>query len=142
MSINEKGLSLIKHFEGCKLTAYKDIVGVWTCGWGSTGPDIMGGTVWTPWQAEDRLKQDLKKFEDGITKAVRTKLTENQFSALVCFAYNVGLGAFGTSKMCRYLNDNDHLLASKEFERWNKAGGVPVLGLTRRRKAEKELFLL
>lgn len=140
MNINEHGLKILKSFEGCKLEAYLDIVNVPTIGYGATGPDIKLGLKWTQQQCEDRLKADLKKFETAVLAHVKIKLNSNQFSALVVFSYNVGVGAFSTSTLLKKLNRGDFTGASAEFLRWNKAGGKEVAGLTRRRKAEQELF--
>lgn len=140
MHINEAGLKLIKDFEGCKLKAYKDIVGVWTIGYGHTGSDVVPGLVWTQEQADKALERDLERFEDGVFKLLMAPPSPNQFSAMVCFAYNVGLGALKSSTLLRCYNKHNAEDAAKEFLRWNKAGGVEVAGLTRRRKAESELF--
>lgn len=139
---NKAGVELIKSFEGCELKAYKDIVGVLTIGYGHTGSDVRLGQVITKEQAEEILKKDLEKFEAGVESACAgVKLGDNQFAALVCFSFNVGLSAFNNSTMLKLLKKNNFLAAANEFERWNKAGGQVVAGLTRRRLAEKALFL-
>jgi len=140
MQTNQAGLSLIKSFEGCKLKSYQDVVGVWTIGYGSTGPDIKAGMNWTQAQADARLTHDLLKFEAGVTGCVKATLTPNQFSALVCFAYNVGLGNLQSSTLLKKVNASDMTGAAAEFLRWNKAGGAVIPGLTRRRQAESDLF--
>ena len=141
MQINQAGLDLIKSFEGCKLQSYQDVVGVWTCGWGSTGPDISGPMTWTQAQADARLAHDLQKFENGVNSCVKVELTDNQFAALVCFAYNCGLGNLQSSTLLKCVNASDTAGAAAQFLRWNKAGGNVVPGLTRRRQAESDLFL-
>ena len=142
MEINQAGLDLIKSFEGCKLNAYKDVIGVVTIGYGHTNPGVLQmGTTWTQDQADAQLKQDLAKFENGVSSYVTVPLTDNQFAALVCFAYNCGLGNLQSSTLLKCVNANDMTGASAQFDRWNKAGGNVVPGLTRRRQAESDLFL-
>jgi lysozyme len=142
MKTGQAGIELIKQFEGLKLKAYLDIVGVPTIGYGSTGPDIKIGMVWTTEQCEERLKKDLEKFEKAILTSVKVPLTQNQFDALVCFTYNVGSGAFTGSTLLKLLNKSESITkVADQFLRWNKAGGKEVAGLTRRRAAERELFL-
>jgi lysozyme len=141
MKISQKGVNLVKKFEGLELKAYKDSVGVVTIGYGSTGPHVFMGQVITEAQAEALLIKDLSRFESGVTELVKVPLTQNQFDALVSFSFNLGLGNLKSSTLLKKLNAKDYLGASKEFERWNKAGGKVLNGLTRRRLAEKELFL-
>lgn len=141
LRINQAGLSLIKEFEGLRLEAYQDIVGVWTIGYGHTGPEVVKGKIITTAQAEELLAKDVEKFEVGVRKLVPPSCTTNQFSALVCFSYNVGLGALGKSTLLKKLVAGDITGAAEEFLKWNKAGGKEVAGLTRRRVAERSLFL-
>jgi lysozyme len=141
MQTNSEGLNLLHSFEGCKLESYQDIVGVWTIGYGTTGTDIVKGLKWTQQQVDDRFKKDLAKFEKGVEAAVKVPLTSNQFSALVCFAYNVGIQAMAGSTLVKLLNSGKTAEAADQFLRWNKAGGKEVKGLTRRREAERALFL-
>ena len=143
-AINDAGVRLVHEFEGCKLEAYPD-PGTggepWTIGFGSTGPDIGPGTVWTQEEADARFLDDLTKFGDGVDRLVRVPLTDNQFAALVSFAYNVGLGALAGSTLLRKLNAGDYQGAADQLPRWNKAAGRVLPGLVRRRAAERELFL-
>ena len=143
-AINDAGVRLVQEFEGCKLEAYPD-PGTggepWTIGFGSTGPDIGPGTVWTQEEADARFVDDLTKFGDGVDRLVRVPLTDNQFAALVSFAYNVGLGALAGSTLLRKLNAGDYQGAADQLPRWNKAGGRVLPGLVRRRAAERDLFL-
>lgn len=141
MKINDQGLKLIKDFEGLRLKSYLCPAKVWTVGFGATGKGIVPGLEWTEEQAEERLKKDVAAFEKGVTELVKVKLTSNQFSALVCFTYNVGLGAFKKSTLLRLLNKGDTAGAAEQLLRWNKANGQVLKGLTRRREAEKALFL-
>lgn len=139
--LNKAGLDLIKSFEGCRLEAYKDIVGVLTVGWGHTGPDVYVGETWNQAQADAQLVKDLQRFEDGVVKLCKDRMPNpNQFAALVSFAYNLGLAALASSTLLRcFLKRNDPD-AAKEFLKWNRAGGKVVAGLTRRREAESVLF--
>jgi lysozyme len=141
MKISQKGLNLIKSFEGLELKAYKDSVGVVTIGYGSTGPHVSMGQSITETQAEALLLSDVTRFEKGVSDLVKVTLTQYQFDALVSFSFNLGLGNLKSSTLLRKLNSLDYKGASLEFARWNKAGGRVLAGLTRRRLAEKELFL-
>jgi lysozyme len=141
MDINAAGLKLIKDFEGCKLMAYKDIVGVLTIGYGSTGAHVTPGLKISQVEADALLIKDLRRFEDGVEKLVTCELTGNQFSALVCFSFNVGLGSLKSSTMLKLVNSGDFKGAAEQFLRWNKAQGKVIAGLTRRRTAERDLFL-
>ena len=141
MQINQKGLDLIKQFEGCRLKAYRDVVGIWTIGFGHTGDDVHPGMVITQDEADELLQSDLSDFEYGIEQLVQVQLNDNQFSALVSFTYNVGLGNFKGSKLLKKINKQDFEGAAQEFGRWANAGGRKLSDLVRRREAEKELFL-
>ena len=103
MKTSQNGINLIKKYEGCRLTAYKCPAGLWTIGYGHT-KNVKSGQKITQKQAENFLKQDLKTFEKGVEKAVKVRLNQNQFDALVSFAYNCGLGALKTSTLLRKLN--------------------------------------
>jgi GH24 family phage-related lysozyme (muramidase) len=139
-SINAAGLALIKEFEGLRLTAYQDSVGVWTIGWGTTSGVTEGMTI-TEAQAEEFLKQDLIYFEDEVSRLVKVAIDDNEFSALVSFAYNLGSDALANSTLLKLLNRGNHVAAAAEFEKWDKAGGAVLSGLERRRKAERSLFV-
>lgn len=138
--INPAGLELIKHFEGYRGEAYLCPAGVWTIGWGTT-LGVRRGQKTTPAEAESFLKRDLEKFEQQVAELVKVPLTSNQFSALVSFAYNCGVGALKSSTLLKKLNASYYLGAAEEFLRWNKVNGKPFAGLTRRRVAERSLFL-
>ena len=146
MRISDAGVDLIKSFEGCKLEAYQDSVGVWTIGWGHTGPvngeKITAGLTITEQEAEELIYNDIAQFEDGVNKLTQElDITQGMFDALVCFSYNVGLGNLAKSTLLKLLKQNKVLEASEQFKVWNKAGGKELAGLTRRRNAEAELFL-
>jgi lysozyme len=142
MKINDKAIEVLKKFEGLSLKAYRDSVNVLTIGYGHTGMDVLDGLNISQEQAEELLKKDLDRFEKGVSNLVLVPLTSNQFSALVVFSYNVGLGNFQNSTLLKKLNAKDFIGASAEFSRWNKAGGRVLNGLTTRREAERQLFLL
>lgn len=139
MNISKNGIDLIKKFEGCRLTAYKCPSGGYTIGYGHTS-GVKKGQKISREQAEAYLREDIKKFENGVNKYVCVPLTQNQFDALVSFCFNCGLGAFKTSTLRKKLNAKDYAGAGKELLRWDKAGGVVLNGLKRRRNAEKALF--
>ncbi|WP_096149948.1 lysozyme [Enterobacter asburiae] len=145
MQTSEKGIALIKQFEGCKLTAYQDSVGVWTIGYGWTQPvdgkPIRAGMTIKQETAERLLKTGLVRYESDVSRLVKVGLTQGQFDALVSFTYNLGARSLSTSTLLRKLNAGDYAGAADEFLRWNKAGGKVLNGLTRRREAERALFL-
>ena len=133
-------LTLLKQVEGCKLKAYQDGGGVWTIGYGHTGPDVTPGLVITQQRAEELLAQDVKKVEGYINSLVTSALTQNQFDALVSFVYNVGKKQFATSTLLRLLNQGQFTLAKEQFQRWKYDNGKEVQGLINRRVKEAELF--
>lgn len=145
MQTSDKGIALIKQFEGCKLTAYQDSVGVWTIGYGWTQPvdgkPIRAGMTIKQETAERLLKTGLVSYEIDVSRLVKVSLTQGQFDALVSFTYNLGARSLSTSTLLRKLNAGDYAGAADEFLRWNKAGGKVLNGLTRRREAERTLFL-
>lgn len=140
MKISNNGIDLIKQFEGCRLTAYQDSVGVWTIGYGHT-KGVKNGDSITQAQADAFLRDDVQVAESDVTRLVKVTLSQNQFDALVSFTYNLGVRSLSTSTLLRKLNAGDTKGAADEFLRWNKAGGKVLNGLTRRREAEQSLFL-
>ncbi|VAV99518.1 Phage lysin  len=145
MKISERGINLLKSFEGLELEAYQDIAGIWTIGYGHTGDDVEPGMRISEREAEALLRKDLKPREDAIDRFASVSLNQNEFDALVSFVYNVGAAAFGGSTARKRLNRGDRIGAADALAWWNKAtvNGVlrEVLGLTRRRAAERALFL-
>lgn len=145
MQTSEKGIAVIKQFEGCKLTAYQDSVGVWTIGYGWTQPvdgkPIRAGMTIKQETAERLLKTGLVSYESDVSRLVKVGVTQGQFDALVSFTYNLGARSLSTSTLLRKINAGDYAGAADEFLRWNKAGGKVLNGLTRRREAERALFL-
>jgi lysozyme len=161
--INNAGLALIKSFEGIpdgdpttvKIDPYLDPVGIWTIGWGhaiSVGGQLLRGKEKrkaardlypggiTLEQAELLLRGDLLDTCRDVAALIKVPLTDNQFAALVSFAFNCGGGNLAKSTLLKKLNQGDYAGAAAEFGRWNKAGGKVLAGLTRRREAEAELF--
>ena len=144
-SISKIGIDLISSFEGIRLNAYDDGVGVWTIGIGTTiypnGTKVKKGDKCTQEQALEYLQHDLKSFEKTVSESVKVPLSQNQFDALVSLAYNIGSGAFKNSTLLKKLNAKDYAGAADQFLVWNKGGGKVLKGLVRRREAERALFL-
>lgn len=139
MKISQKGIDLIKSFEGCKLEAYKCPAGVWTIGYGHTKTAKEGMKIIQE-EAEELLKNDLVIYENAVLKNVTSAINQPIFDALVSFTYNLGEGNLKSSTLLKMLNDRDYYGAAEQLERWNKAGGQVLAGLVRRREAEKNLF--
>lgn len=144
-SISKTGIDLISSFEGIRLNAYDDGVGVWTIGIGTTiypnGNKVKKGDVCTIDQAKSYFAHDLKRFEKTVNDLVIVSLTQNQFDALVSLTYNIGSTAFKDSTLLKKLNADNYEGAADQFLRWNKGGGKVMKGLVRRREAERALFL-
>ena len=140
--INDEGFKLLTTFEGCKLKAYDDGGKVWTIGYGHTKGVVKGMSI-TQAQADQIFHEELGRFESYVEDAVQADINDAQFSALVCFCFNVGPGSngFGGSTLLRKLNSGDYQGAASQFPVWNKVNREPWLGLTRRRLAEQALFL-
>ena len=136
----EPGLALLKSFEQCRLSAYRDSVGVPTIGWGHTDGVRMTDTC-SQEQADRWLVMDVQAAINACDANAPQNLTQNQFDALVVFTFNVGIGAEAHSTLLAKLKAGDIAGAADEFLKWNHAGGVVVDGLTRRRQAERALFL-
>ncbi|EPY02700.1 lysozyme [Magnetospirillum fulvum] len=140
-SCNEAGKDIIRQCEGLRLKAYLCPAGKLTIGYGHTGPDVKTGMTITEEDANTLLSRDLVAAEKAIVGAVSVTITDNQFSALVSFVFNLGAGNFYGSTLLKKLNANDIFGAADEFLRWNKVNGQVLAGLTRRREAERTLFL-
>lgn len=163
--VNQAGIDLIKAFEGVldgnpktvNLDPYVDPVGIYTIGWGHAirwGKGFLttrtanhkaiasrlypGGLTMT--EAEELLKADIQAHSLPLEKLIAVNVSDNQFAALASFVFNVGVRAFANSTLLKKLNAGDYDGASKQFARWNKAGGKVLAGLTRRREAEAKLF--
>lgn len=144
MEINQAGIDLLKECEGCRLEAYPDPASggePWTVGYGHTGDDVYKGYTVSQEEAEEILRRDLVKFERGVLNSAKVALNSNQFSALVCFAYNIGLENLRSSLLMKCVNSYHPEDASKQFARWNHAAGIVMPGLTARREKERLLFI-
>lgn len=143
MKTNAAGLEIVKRNEGLRLDAYQDVVGIWTVGYGDTGPDVGPGLRITEEEAERRLADRLaREFEPGVLKALGdAPATDNQFSAMVSLAYNIGVGAFAGSTVARMHNAGNHAAAAEAFGMWVKAKGTVYAGLVRRRQEEADLYM-
>lgn len=145
MEMSKNGLALLKGFEGCELTAYQDSVGVWTIGYGWTQPvngkPVSKGMTISQDTADSLLCSGVVQYEKGVTGLVKVAVNQNQFDALVDFAYNLGVKALEGSTLLKKLNAGDYAGAADEFPKWSKAGGKVLNGLVKRRAAERSLFL-
>ena len=143
MTPSDECYDLIEHFEGCELKAYPDSAtggDPWTIGYGHTGPEVHPGMVITQAEADALLRQDAEKVAKQVAPMVHVPLSQQEFDALVCFVFNVGIGNFAKSTLLKKLNAGDYDGAANELPKWNKAEGKVMAGLTRRREAERELF--
>lgn len=144
MKVSNKGLELIKEFEGFSSVAYLCSAKKATIGYGNTfwedGTPVKIGDQISKEKAETLLKHVVDNFSVAVEVDIKIEVTQNQFDAMVSLAYNIGLGAFKNSTLLRQLNRGNFVGASQEFLRWDKSNGKPLLGLTRRREREKILF--
>lgn len=131
----------IQQHEGCRLTAYPDSGGVWTVGWGSTGPDIVSGTVWTQAQADFRLSVDVQSVADKVAALLKRALSDNSTAALISLAYNIGINALASSHLLSCINNGDDIGAAKAFISWDHVGQTEIKGLLLRRLQEAVLYL-
>ena len=144
MKMSAEGLALIRDQEGFRGQAYRDAAGVWTIGFGHTSmagaPEVKPGMRMSRTEAEAVLARDVAEFATGVAQAVTVELSDAQFSALVSFAYNVGLGNFRRSSVLKAVNGRDFAAVPRRLGLWVKAGGRTLPGLIRRRAAEAALF--
>ncbi len=144
MELCEDGLDLIKAQEGFRARAYRDATGVWTIGYGHTSmagpPHVTPRMEISARQGEDIFHRDVTRFAEGVRKSLERDLTDRQFTALVSFAYNVGLANFRGSSVLRAVNDGDFEAVPRRLSLWVKAGGRTLPGLIKRRAAEAALF--
>lgn len=141
MKISDEGIAFIKKHEGCRYQAYLDSGGIPTIGVGHTGPEVHIGMEINDEEVDRLLRKDIETAEKCVNNCVRVAITQSQFDALCSFTFNVGCGALGKSTLLKHLNDGQDDLAAREFTRWCKVRGKIVAGLTRRREAERDLFL-
>lgn len=137
--INEAGITLIKSYESCELTAYQDLGGLFTIGWGHT-KGVTEGMTCTQQQADDWFTEDVSYIGGLVKNIVPSWLNENQFAACVSLAYNIGTGNLQSSTLLKCLKSNDASGASAQFLVWDKVHGVPDQGILRRRQSEQALF--
>lgn len=140
VSYLDAAAKIISDFEGTRLLAYRCSAGVWTVGVGHTGRDVHEGLRITASDAVRLLYADMLEADKAVDDYVEVPLNENQRAALVSLIFNIGAGAFKNSTLARLLNRGDYVGAAAQFARWNKAGGVVLPGLARRRVAERKLF--
>lgn len=140
MKTSQKGIELIKKYEGCKLYAYRDSVGVLTIGFGHT-KNVKAGMAITQQQAEQFLKEDISPIET-VLNSLNINFTQGQFDSLVSWIFNLGVGNFKSSTMYKNIvarkSDDD---ITSQMVKWHNAGGKPLLGLKKRRCAEANMFL-
>lgn len=142
--ISLAGVKSLLRFEEIRYEAYQDEAGKWTIGVGHTGPEVKPGLVWTPEQVEAAFRSDLAKFESVVASAVTVPVTQGEFDAMVCLAFNIG-PTFASSTLVKKLNARDRAGASAEFDAWNKVtvkGDMKVVsaGLVARRRIERQMF--
>ena len=140
--ISDRGLELIKEFEGLSFVEYKDVAGYPTIGYGhlmKSGESYPDGI--TEEKAAELLRDDLAEAEEGVTRQITVDLNDNQFAALVSFTFNLGEGNLKSSTLRKKLNSGDYDGAADEFPKWCYAGGKPFKGLLNRRNKERALFL-
>ena len=139
LKTSQEGISLIKSFEGCELTAYRCSANVPTIGFGHTA-GVSDGDTCTQEEAENMLAEDLEEFENYVKNYVESELQQNEFDALVAWTYNLGPANLKESTMLKELNSGNFEEVPRQMKRWNRAGGEVLDGLIRRREAESRLF--
>ncbi|HEX4105524.1 MAG TPA: lysozyme [Rhizomicrobium sp.] len=133
--------AFVRAHEGCRLAAYPDSGGVWTIGWGHAGTAVHEGLTWTQSQADAQLDADLAHASDAVARLKKRLLADQQAAALISFVFNLGEGALASSTLLKLINDGRWLDATKEFLRFDHAGGNESKGLLIRRLDEAALFL-
>lgn len=146
MKTSDKGIELIKEFEGFESAPYLCPAGVWTIGYGSTrypnGERVkQSDKPISETEATKLLADTLVDYETGVLSLIEADLMQHEFDALVSFAYNLGLQNLKTSTLRKKINEGDYIAAAREFDKWIKAKGTVLPGLVRRRKAEQAMFL-
>jgi lysozyme len=140
MSLGPKGRALIQSFESLRLQAYQDQRGIWSIAWGHTAGVVPYQTCSVS-DADDWFTQDTQTAVNAVNRTTDVPLSQEQFDALSSFVFNVGAGAEAHSTLLSYVNQRDFAGAADQFLVWNHVNGVPNDGLTRRRQAERALFL-
>ena len=139
MQISNKGLELIKFYEGLELEAYKCAAGVWTIGYGWTH-DVKEGDTITEERAEELLREGIVQYENAVDDLVDVPLEQHQFDALVSWVYNLGRANLASSTLLKKVNAQEYAEVPEQIKRWNKAGGKVLEGLTKRRESEARLW--
>lgn len=144
MKLSQRGKDFIKSFEGLELRAYPDPAtgdAPYTAGYGHTGSDVNPGMTVTQAMADAWFDKDVEKFESGVSSLLKSPTSQNQFDAMVSLAYNIGLGNFKSSTLLKKHNAKCYQCAAGQFLAWNRAAGKVMNGLTRRRNAERAMYL-
>jgi len=141
MSVAELAASFVRAHEGLRLSAYPDGKGVWTIGFGHTGPEVHEGLIWTQARADAQLAADLARAADAVARLARRRLSDAQMAALISFVFNLGERALAGSTLLARVNDGRFLDATREFLRFDHAAEVESKGLLIRRLDEASLFL-
>jgi lysozyme len=141
LAVSIEGTNLVADFEGERLCPYRDVVGVWTIGYGHTAGVGPHSKCLSHAEAIATLHRDLDVFSKAVVKLAPKDATVRQFNAVTSLAFNVGAGAVAQSTLVREWRANHDAAAAAQFKRWNRAGGRELLGLTRRRRVECELFV-
>lgn len=134
------GLALTEQFESCRLQAYQDLKGIWTIGWGHTGPEVGPGLTWTQDQADSQLAIDFTLAQACVNANLLIPISQEENDALVDLVFNIGRNAFRNSTLLKLLNAGNIENAAAQFDDWDHAEGKVVAGLLRRRQAETALF--
>jgi lysozyme len=137
---SDAGFALTRKFEGCKLASYADQGGVWTIGYGHTGPGVHAELTIMQEQANIFLESDIAAAVSCVNRLVTAKINQNQFDALVDFVFNLGCASLSVSQLLRDVNSGNVSDAAVQFLRWDHVKGVVVRGLSLRRQAEVKLF--
>ena len=140
MKVSDEGLSLIKHFEGCELKAYRCAANVLTIGYGTT-KNVTEDMEITQEEAESLLQEEMHEYEGYINDMVKVPLEQHQFDSMVSWVFNLGSGNLFSSTLLKKLNNSEYDEVPEQIKRWNKAGGKVLEGLVKRREAEALLFL-
>lgn len=141
MTLSSTIISFVKSHEGFRAEAYQDTGSVWTVGYGSTGPDIVKGVVWTEAQAEFRLAVDLTAAQNSVIKLLKRKLSGGATDALTDFVYNLGARSLETSHLLQCVNAGDDIGAAKAFLAWDHVAQAEIKGLLIRRLEEATMYL-
>lgn len=133
-------LGLIKRFEGIRLHAYQDVVGIWTIGWGCTGPGIIQGVVWTQEYADDELDHRVTTFQSQMAAHITQQPSDHEMAAMTSLCYNIGIDHFLSSHLLKHFNAGEKEAAANAFSTWKYAGGKVDAGLVHRRELEATAF--